>query len=143
MSASKTHDAPSSLADAIARHRAHNDAHPQAKALPRASVSVASLPATLRRMNDERFGAERTTGAISRPQAATVFGAEQQAARESILATCDSIIDRCYRGFLAEDDERVQFARTVRDFLNGAPRATAAMRAAVDRMTNQQRGTSK
>jgi hypothetical protein len=142
MSTSKTHDVPSSLADAIARHRAHNDAHPQAKAIPRASVSVASLPATLKRINDERFGAERQTGAIARPPV-TPFGVEQQAARERILAQCDSIIDRCYRGFLADDDERVTFARTVRDFLNGAPHATSAMRAAVDRMNNQQRGTSK
>jgi hypothetical protein len=138
MSSSK---APPTLADAIARHRAHNDAHPQAKAIPRASVSVASLPATLKRINDERFGAERATGAIARPS--TAFGVEQELTRQAILAQCDSIIDRCYRGFLAEDDERVTFARAVRDFLNGAPRATSAMRAAVDRMNNQQRNPSK
>lgn len=141
MSDSKT-VGPVSLAEVAKRHAKHNDAHPQAKGLPRAPVSVASLPSTLRQMNDARFGAERQTGAITRGPV-TAFGAEQELTRQSILATCDSTIDRAYRGFLADDDERVTFARTVKNFLNGMPRANAAMRAAVERMNNQQLGSSK
>lgn len=135
-------DKPISLAEVAKRHAKYNDAHPQAKGLSRAPVSVASLPSTLRQMNDERFGAERQTGAIARGPM-TAFGAEQELTRQSILATCDNIIDRAYRGFFADDDERVTFARTVKDFLNGMPRANAAMRAAVERMNNQRRNPSK
>ena len=79
----------------------------------------------------------------ARPKARTAFGAEQEVSRQAILATCDSIIDRCYRGILAPTDDRVTFARTVRQFLNKDAGAIVKMRDAIERMNKQQRGTSK